>query len=399
MKRRELRDRLGSRRAPDEHQAAERSWQVVREAHGQRSPSRRSHGRKGFAGGLLAGVAIVALALTPAGAQVTQWVGDVVDPPGIKRAEGSLGELPGGGRLLVEAGSGTWLVESDGSKSRIGHYQSASWSPRGLYVAATDGGGSLVAVDVHDQIGEERWELEVGARVHDQTWAPSGQRIAYRAGRELRVVAGDGSGDRSLADQVAPVAPAWEPEAEYTGAPGEPHPRHRLAYVDRDGRTIHLIRADTGVEAWSAEARNDVRELTWTDRGRLAVLTDRGLRFYSPGGTPEESFGFGGADKAKGISSGAGEQIAVRQFREGAGRSAVDVTEKSTSREVFSGPRRFSGATFSPGGSRILIEWPAADQWLFVSPDGRRIEGVSSIGEEFRRDGIRRFPRVSGWCC
>ncbi|UJA19367.1 hypothetical protein HJD18_03525 [Thermoleophilia bacterium SCSIO 60948] len=371
---------------------------MVRKAHVEAEPSRQRHNRKGFFGGLLAGVAVVALVLTPAGAQVSRWVGDVVDPPGIERAEGSLGELPGGGRLLVQAGSGTWLVEGDGTKQRVGDYESATWSPRGLYVAATDGDGSLLAVDVHDEVGDERWSLDVGARVHDQSWAPSGQRIAYRAGRELRMVAGDGTGDRSLVAEIAPVVPAWEPEDEYTGEIDQDYPRHRLAYVGAGGRTIHVIRADTDSEAWSAKIPTDVRALAWTDRGRLAVVGQGGLRLFSRGGTPEESFGFGGR-QVQGLSAGTRERIAVRQFRRQASKSRVSVTETSLNREVFSGPRRFSGATFSPGGDRILIEWPAADQWLFVSPDGQRVDAVSGIGEEFRSDGPRQFPRVSGWCC
>ena len=59
-------------------------------------------------------------------------------------------------------------------------------------------------------------------------------RIAYFSRGALRVVGGDGMGDRLLDAQAAEQAPVWQPG-----------PGHRLAYATRDG-LVRIIDADTG---------------------------------------------------------------------------------------------------------------------------------------------------------
>ena len=86
-------------------------------------------------------------------------------------------------------------------------------------------------------------------------WAPSpGYRVAYREGETLRVVVGDGdAGDRLLAEDVAPVAPAWLP------AEG----RTVLAYAATAGR-VHVVEAD-GKGLWSADPGARPEQLVWSD--------------------------------------------------------------------------------------------------------------------------------------
>ena len=59
-------------------------------------------------------------------------------------------------------------------------------------------------------------------------------RIAYLSGGELRVVGGDGKGDRLLDRLADDLAPAWQRAAG-----------HRLAYARRDG-SVRVVDADTG---------------------------------------------------------------------------------------------------------------------------------------------------------
>ena len=68
------------------------------------------------------------------------------------------------------------------------------------------------------------------------------ERIAYLSGAGLRVVGGDGRGDRLLARGVTLVAPAWRPRT------------HHVAYVDHAGK-VTVRNADTGMVLWSAEAQ------------------------------------------------------------------------------------------------------------------------------------------------
>ncbi|MDQ3856878.1 MAG: hypothetical protein M3327_00270, partial [Actinomycetota bacterium] len=129
---------LLQRAAPARELDAEhRAWEVVRRAYAEREavPRRRSPGRPLVA--LAAALVVVAAALTPPGRAVTSWVRDAIGPDrvaGRKNARSALASLPSRGRLLVVARGGVWVAGQDGSKRRLGAYDDASWSPRGLYV-------------------------------------------------------------------------------------------------------------------------------------------------------------------------------------------------------------------------------------------------------------------------
>ena len=178
-----------------------------------------------------------------------------------------LTSLPAEGRVLVESGNGPWIVSSDGSKRRLGSYDDASWSPHGLFVAATRP-GELVALDPK---GNVRWSLARGAGVHEPRWAPDGFRIAYLSGASVRVVAGDGTGDRALGVS-AQAAPAWRPG-----------PGHVLAYAGPKG-DLRVVDADTGRALWRAFGSLPT-ELLWSaDGSRLLALAPDALRVYDRAG-------------------------------------------------------------------------------------------------------------------
>ena len=66
----------------------------------------------------------------------------------------------------------------------------------------------------------------------------------------------------------------------------------------------------------------------------------------------------------------------------------------------FSG--HLSQLAWSPDGSRLLLAWPAADQWLFLPVrQGDHLRAVGNIASVFS-PGLRGqplFPRIEGWCC
>ncbi len=272
MSERALEERLRDLPVPGEEPAEERAWRVVRAAHAGRTPlPGRSPARK-LAAAVAAAVAIAALVLTPAGAEVVDVVRDVV---GIDDAETlpEIGPLPAAGELLVDSEAGPWIVRDDGSKRLLGDYGRSTFSaPRGLFVAATEG-RRLVALD---PAGEVRWTVTAPAAVSDPRWAPSGVRVAYRSGDDLRVVAGDGTGDHLVASDVAPVAPAWRPTTSLKlaigpGAPGA----EQLTYVDGGGR-VHLINADTGetirgdaspAALFNHDRYGSLRQIAWSASG------------------------------------------------------------------------------------------------------------------------------------
>ena len=202
--------------APVDDGARERAWRVVpgglRRARAEPAPRRRPRRR-------LVALA-VALALVPVAAgrrRRRQRAGQRRRASGCGACSGSasatpqpaLVHVPGGGRLLVQGGDGAWVVFADGAKRRLGGYAGAAWSPHGRFVIAWQG-SELTALDPG---GRVRWSLARAGRVDMARWAPvDGFRIAYLAGDELRVVNGDGTGDRRFAAARRDVAPAWRPD-------------------------------------------------------------------------------------------------------------------------------------------------------------------------------------------
>src|SRR6266487_4598474 len=162
-------------RAPGEDEARARSWMLVRAAFEQREPVAwpHRHGRALVVAAVVA--AAVGAFLSPPGRSVIQSLRRAV---GIEHARRALFSLPGGGRLLVQSSSGVWVVHADGSKRRLPGYQEASWSPHGLFLAATKRDELAALTDT----GDVHWTL-ARPHVHFASWTGTltDTRIAYAA--------------------------------------------------------------------------------------------------------------------------------------------------------------------------------------------------------------------------
>ena len=341
---------------------------------------------------------LAALVLSPAGAAVRHWIGDVFEP-GVRNAEPALTRIPGGGRLAVDSPAGPWVVQPDGSRRLLGRYREATWSPHGLFLA-TAAGRTLTAVEPD---GTPRWSITAPTRIADPRWSPSGFRIAYRAGGMLRVVHADGTADSLLDRRAMPVAPSWAP----TGL-------HQLAYVDRRRRVV-VRDVDSGRPLGSADALAGIETLAWGPAGdlleasasrvrmrpvELEKLSGR-LRLGAPRSLPLP----GGGRIASVALSPAGTKVAVlRQLGGALPRAEVDLVEPGSgvARRLLRTPGHLGQLAWSPYGTRLLVTWPAADQWLFVPVSGRgKVDAVGDISRQFDpgAPGAARFPTISGWCC
>jgi WD40 repeat protein len=387
-----VRELLRESPVPEEREAEERAWRLVSASFEDRPAARPARGRRlrsRLAIAVAATLAVGVVALTPAGAAVGDWISDTFDP-GRDDARPALVSLPAQGRLLVTSAQGPWVVQSDGSKRRLGAYQDAGWSPGGLFVVVTRG-RELVAVEPD---GDPRWSLARPAPVTHPVWSPDGFRIAYLSGRSLRVVAGDGTGDGRLAARVAPVAPAWSPTAE-----------HVLAFADREGR-VAAVQTDSGRILWRSAPGAAPDALAWTPDGkRLLAIAGGSLRMLdSRGRLLIAKLPSDGRSQALAIHP-SGTSVALLRHDPAARRSEVvslPLAGGELPRRLFAGDGRFSDLAWSPDGRWLLIGWRDADQWLFIRSNRvRKVVAVSNISRQFDPGGRRpgAFPSVSGWCC
>ncbi len=391
-----MRELLRDRHAPDEAAAQERAWRVVGRAFAEREPARRPRRPRPLVAVVTALLALLVAGLTPPGQAVADWLRDVVEP-GQEDARDALVSLPAPGRLIVTSPRGPWIVERDGSKRLLGAFDDASWSPRGLFVVVTRG-HEVIALEPG---GRPRWSLARPGRVRAARWSPDGFRIVYHAGDALRIVAGDGTGDRPLADGVGAAPSAWWPG-----------PAHRLAYADKGGR-VAMVDEDSGRVLWRSGPADVVTRLAWSSDGtRLLAVSPGTVRQFDASGQL-----LGNLEMTVGTRAvTAAFRPAVHEFAlvshvAADDRSRLEVVRmnrRGTGRRLLlAGAGRFGDVAWAPDGEWLLAGWEAADQWVFVRtgvrarPTTERVRAVGNISRQFDpgRSGAAEFPGLGEWCC
>lgn len=393
MKETELRSRLLDDPVPDELEAGDRAWRVVRAAYSTRERRAWIERHPRLVVVLAVAAALAVAGVTPPGRALVERVRDEV--AGEKPSEPALVSLPAPGRLLVNSAQGAWVVQEDGSKRLLGDYDDASWSPSGLFVVATKG-ARLVTLEPGS--GDVRWSIARPEPIQNPRWSGGAPdtRIAYRSGSSLHVVAGDGSPDAVVATEVAAVAPAWKGES------------HVLAYADRAGR-VHVVDADARRELWRTPPIAGVHALTFTADGVLALLTSRGADLYGrhgriDGGLPGLPKGHVLLDAAA-LPDG---RVVYSDYDAQADQTALVLAHCFRRppcpligpRQVFQGAGRIANLTLSPGNRWLLAGWAGADQLLFFRlPRVGKFVAVDDVRREFDPGGTGdgAFPRLAGW--
>lgn len=370
-----LREQLENVEIAGGGEGAERAWTAVATSFASRErvapPSRQRYAALALA---VAVAAVAGAVASPAGRAVIDRVREVV---GVEKAQPALFSLPAAGRLLAASERGVWVVAADGSKRLLGPYREASWSPFGRFLVATRR-NELAALEPS---GRVRWTLaRRGARGARWTGTRTDTRIAYVAADGIRVVAGDGTGDRLLVPGARGPLAWW------------PGPGFVLAYAG--ARNVHLLDVSTGRVEWSVpRPGGPVTTIAWSRDGRrLLILTPHHLRVVDRLGRV-----VGQEDPSDGTRD------VAAAFRPGSRTPAVTRVHGSQSSTyylagdtLFRRAGRFRELAWSPDGRWLVIGWPAADQWVFVRADGRRVRAVANLATAFQSG---RAPRVLEWCC
>jgi hypothetical protein len=365
---------LESIEIPAEHEARERALGVLAAGFAERQPTPRGSQMPRVAAIAVALAALAATVLSQPGRAVLDEIREVV---GVERAQPALFSLPAPGRLLVASDAGLWVVQQDGSKRLVGPFREGSWSPFGRFVVAARE-NELAALEPD---GEVRWTLaRPGVRFPRWTGTETDTRIAYVDRTGIRVVAGDGTGDRLLVPRArGPVA--WRPGSGFV-----------LGYTTP--KRVRVIDATTGGVLWQARRpAGRVTAIEWSSRARrLLVLTPHHLRVYDMRGriVDEESPSESWPDVDAAFRPGTTEVAVVRVH--GSQSNAYILSGRPLT-NVAGVLRELEWA---PNGRWLIITWQTADQWILARAGGRHYRAVANVSEQFRS---RSFPRVEGWCC
>ena len=358
--------------------------------------------------GLSIAALLAVLLLSPAGAAVRGWVDEAISN-GAPSPEPTLSRVPGGGKLLVQTGEGPVVVQPDGSRQLLGDYEGATWSPHGLFVAAV----KKRTLSALEPDGSPRWSITSPERVAVPRWSPSGERIAYFSGFDLRVIAGDGTEDRLLAGSAPGTPPDGSASPAYVPPAWSPTGEDELAYVTGASR-LRILDSETGAVLAGAPALHKITWMDWAAGGRKILEGSPGtlrLRPVLPAGHPSRP-ALGKAHRLPLQSGAKVNDAALAPDRSVVAASVTFWKKHGTYSEVIvyrlgkkpqtllSVPGSLWQVEWSPDGKRLLVAWPGANQWLFLPLSRGRGHAIANISKAIAPSGRpTSFPMLEGWCC
>ena len=393
-----VRDSVREQPLPGETEAEARAWRVMEAALAERETVAGSPGRIGRARhprrvalrlalvAVLVAVGLV-VALTPAGAEMGDWIEDRFTKDSGRESRPSFAALPKGGSVLALTRTGAYAVRPDGGTQHLGSFTEAGWSPRGLHAIGVDG-RRLIAVD---PTGTPKWTLAGPRRVHDPAWSlGEGFWVAYlaadpaRPGSVLRAVdgRGDPTTDKRLRPGAAAVTPGWRPGSGYA-----------VTYASASG-PIETVDVATGRTLWRAQPAGPVESLAWSRDGRrLVALSSQKVTVLSRSGQVLRTLALPAAASELALHP-SGTRAAVVVGARGEERVVEIPLDGGGARQLFQGA--VDGLAWSRDGRHLLLAWRDTGQWLLMGPGGR-IRALDDVAGEL--GAVGGFPRIAGWCC
>ena len=390
----DIRRALQQIQAPDELDAQRRAWPLARAAFEAREPQSWERRNRGWLLAAAAAAVLLVAAISPPGQALVGSVRDAVTDEKVT-ARPALTSLPAPGTMLVNSKNGPWLVRFDGSKRRLGDWWEGSWSPNAEFVAVS----RQREVAALAPTATVRWSIGRTGIVRGARWSsevnPGDTRVAYLNGRALRVVGGNGTGDKELRRLVGVTAPAWRPE------------EFELAFSTVDGR-IELVDTESARTIWRTVPGEVPRQLVWSEDGeRLLALGERSLRVLTANGRKLWSIGLPVGPSGVAFVRESHRFVMVR-YSPATGRSDLVLLQAETdpgeARFLYSAPGDFGSLAMSPNGNWLLVGWVNADQWLFLRLTAAKVQAVSNISQQFGVETAgkpiaKAFPTSVSWCC
>ena len=375
----QIRDRLRAQPLPGEADAAARCWPVVEAALAERAPGRRR---------------AVASPRRPSGSRswppcspraspsrcprrAPPWAtGSATASPRTTPARAGLRGASAGRLRARDLAQRRVSIRPDGSTRRLGAFLSAGWSPHGLHVVGAEG-RRLVAVDA---AGTVKWTL-----TSRRPWAPGMEHRARLRGRVPRGPVAEGGGRQRRSDHEPGAPPrrrAGDPRLAAAQRP-RPHLRDRV-------RGAHDHRRPDRAHPVDRSGAAAARALAWARGGRrLVALGSRSVTVLDRSGRILRTIPLSGVAHAMALHP-SGKRAAVVVGRRVLGLRLAG----GEPRQLFQGG--VDGIAWSADGSRLLLGWRDADQWLLLGPGGR-ITALHGVSGELGAAG--GFPRVAQWCC
>ena len=325
--------------------------------------------------------AIVAAVLSPPGRAVFERVREAV---GVEHADPALFSLPAPGRLLVVStdGGGVWLVRDNGFKRRLGSYADAQWSPHGLFVVATTPQPPRSpSTRTRTCAGRSRAPAR---RCRAGPARCTDTRIAYLA-RERPA--------RRRRRRARRPAARLDRDAGRAGVgPGEPSTSRTSPAA---ARSCCATRSRAPC-VWRAPGRPPAALARMVGR-RAAARRHVGARASSCSAPTAASCARSARSARRldhvGVPAGAATSSPSRCGSPARSEvKLVDVDHPGRARLLFAGPGTFGDIVWSPDGTTLLVDWPTANQWVFL-----RGAKVHAVGEHQR--GVPARATTCGRAC
>ena len=148
---------------------------------------------------------------------------------------------------------------------------------------------------------------------------------------------------------------------------------------------------------WRRQADLLPLALEWSDDGRLlAVTSATRVVVLDADGRVVRTIGSLGATLVTSAFRPHSHQLAVAvRLPSRSEVKLVDIDHPGRARLRFAGPGRSATWSGHPTATTLLVDWPTANQWVFLR--GEKVHAVGNIREEFpRRDELRPRLLVAG---